>query len=109
MPNIHDNEYFLISGATSIASGQLGTKGYNLMNFSYHGSTTGNIAASGDLALQGRIIDDSSSPFITFFSTQLRGSSGNYYSSNGVTWNSVRALLTNYSGGSITVAARIQS
>lgn len=109
MPNIRDNEYFLISGATTNASGTLGTRGYNLMNFHYIGSTTGAIPASGDISLQGRIIDDSSSPFITFFSTQLRGSSGNYYSSNNVTWNSVKANLTNYSGGSITVVARIQS
>lgn len=105
--NIHDNEYFLISGATSNTTGNLGIRGFNHQTYHFYGSTTGAIPSSGDISLLGKVMNDS--PYITFFSTQLRSSTGDFKQYSNTTWNSVRAVLSNYSGGSITVAARIQS
>ncbi|MEK6880082.1 MAG: hypothetical protein AABY22_10760 [Nanoarchaeota archaeon] len=107
MPIIHDNEIYLLSGVSTNATGTLNVRGFNNLNFNYFGEITAAINASGDISLKGRVIDNS--PFVDFFNTQLRGSSGNYVAYSNVTWNSVRAVVSNYSGGAITIVARAQS
>lgn len=107
MPNIHDNEFYLISGVSANATGFIGCRSYNNQTYHFYGATTGAIPSSGDISLLGRVTDGS--PFITFFSTQLRNSTGDYKQYSNTTWNAVQAIVSNYSGGSITVVARIQS
>jgi hypothetical protein len=107
MPNIRDNQVYILSGVSSNSTGFLGCRGYNNQTYHFYGAATGLINSTGDIALMGRVMDDS--PFITFFSTQLRSSTGDYKQFSNITWNAVQAVISNYSGGSITVAARIQS
>ena len=110
MQNFIDNEFYLISGATSaptsITTGIMGTRFYNNSTYHYYGTNTGSATVSGDIFLQGRVTDDS--PFITFFSTNIKSATGNYINYSNITWNSVRGIVIP-TGGNITIAARIQS